>query len=339
MKKITLTLAVFLILGTVIFGGTALAADDYDITIRLSHVFHPDEDLSIVIENVTERIKEKTDGDVNIIVFPNNQIASYKDGVEQVTRGANFISAEDPTYIGDYVPDFTALVGPMLYDSYDEYLAMTKTELVQDLKKEAEEEHNIKILSLDYIFGFRNLITDQVIRTPEDLEGVKLRVPGSQLFIDTLNAMGANSTPLPWGETISALQQGVVDGIEGTEFTNLADGIYEIKKNVATTRHFLGTLGIYISADLWDEMPAEYRTIVQEEFDKGSLELVNRLKNSHAEVVSELEANGVKFNSVDREAFVEATEHIYDEFPGFSPDIYQRLQSELEIIREDLENK
>ncbi len=85
----------------------------------------------------------------------------------------------------------------MLYTSYDEYSELVQTELVADMKMRAEEK-GIKILALDYIFGFRNVITDKVIRTPEDLAGVKLRTPGSKLFIDTLNAMGATAVSLPW---------------------------------------------------------------------------------------------------------------------------------------------
>ncbi|ABR46785.1 TRAP dicarboxylate transporter- DctP subunit [Alkaliphilus metalliredigens QYMF] len=306
--------------------------DDYKLVLRLSHVFSPEEQLTKSMDLVADSIYEKTNGAIEIQTFPQGQIAAYKDGVEQVVRGADFISVEDPSYIGDYVPDFTAMVGPMLYDTYAEYVAMTDTELVADMKRRAEEK-GIKILSLDYVFGFRNVITDKVIETPADLNGVRLRVPGSQLFIETLNAMGANSTPLPWGETISAMQQGVVDGIEGSEFTNLGNSIYEVRKNVALTRHFLGACGVYISTDVWDGIPAKYQKIIQDEYNAGAIHMVELLTEQHAGVVEELESYGVQFNEVDREAFVEATAHIYDTFPGLTPGIYDLLQEELAIIR------
>lgn len=71
--------------------------------------------------------------------------------------------------------------------------------------------------------------------------------------------MGATATPLPWGETLSAVSQGVVDGLEGSEFTNLGTKVYEVRKNVALTRHFLGTCGVYISTQVWDKIPAKYQ--------------------------------------------------------------------------------
>ena len=309
------------------------------ITLRLSHVFNVNEELAQSIELVAQRINEKTNGDVRVLTYPGGQIASYKDGVEMVVRGAHFISVEDPSYIGDYVPEFTALVGPMLYNNYDEYTELIKTPLVKSWLKKVEDK-GIKVLSLQYIFGFRNLITDKVITTPNDLSGVKLRTPGSKLFVKTLNAMGATATPLPWGETFSALQQGVVDGLEGSEFTNLGTKVYETgKKNVALTNHFLGTCGVYISTDVWKKIPQEYQKIIEDEFAYEAEQMINTLKNKHAQVVKKLEAQGVSFNQIDRAAFERKTLSLYDgELPGVTLEMYQQIQAELEIIRARVSN-
>jgi hypothetical protein len=79
------------------------------------------------------RILEKTNGAIEIQVFPQAQLPAYKEGVEQVVRGADFISVEDPSFIGDYVPDFKALYAPMLYRSFDEYVALTRKQVVKDM--------------------------------------------------------------------------------------------------------------------------------------------------------------------------------------------------------------
>jgi TRAP-type C4-dicarboxylate transport system substrate-binding protein len=274
-----------------------------------------------------------------VLTYPGAQIAAYKDGVEMVARGAYFISVEDPSYIGDYVPEFTALVGPMLYNNFDEYMEIIKTPMVQAWKDKLEEK-GIKVLSLQYIFGFRNLITDRVIKTPEDLSGVKLRTPGSNLFIQTINAMGANATPLPWGETFSALQQGVVDGLEGSEFTNLGTKVYETgKKNVAFTQHFLGTCGVYISTEVWAKIPPKYQQIIAHEFTYEAEQMIKQLKNKHAQVIKDLQSKGVEFNHIDRAAFEARTVGLYDgQLKGVTLEMYQQIQSELEIIRAKASN-
>lgn len=309
--------------------------DEFKIVLRLSHVFSPKEDLAISMENVAKNVVEKTNGAVKILTYPQGQIATYKDGVELVVRGAYFISVEDPSYIGDYVPEFTALVGPMLYRDYDEFISLVKTPLVQGWIKKAETK-GIKVLSMQYIFGFRNLITDKVVKTPDDLKGVKLRTPGSKLFIETLNAMGATATPLPWGETFSAIQQGVVDGLEGSEFTNVGTKVYETgKKNVALTNHFLGVAGVYISTEVWSKIPLKYRTIVENEFITESNVMVNLLKSKHATVVKELEEHGVKFNTVDRPSFEARTSSLFSTLPGVNIEMYDQIQNELKKIRSE----
>ena len=116
------------------------AGPDKKVVLKLSHVFSPDEQLYKSMELVAERINKKTNGRVEIQCFGQNQLACYKDGLEQVANGANFISVEDPSYLGDYVPDFKPLVGPMLYQSYDEYEKMIETPLVKDMEKKAEEK-------------------------------------------------------------------------------------------------------------------------------------------------------------------------------------------------------
>ena len=312
---------------------TFASAKDYKLVLKLSHVFSPAEQLTKSMDAVAESIYEKTNGAIEIQTFPQAQLPAYKEGVEQVVRGARFISVEDPSFIGDYVPDFKALYAPMLYRSFDEYVELTQRQLVADMKAKAEEQ-GIKILALDYIYGFRNLITTKVIKTPADLKGMKIRTPGSKSYIDTLSAMGATATPLPWGETLSAVQQGVVDGLEGSEFTNLGTKVYEGRtKNVATTRHILGTCGVYISTKVWNKIPANYRTIIQDEFTKGANDMVSLLKAQHGGVVKELESYGVKFNEVNGMAFRKALAPLYEEKPGMTPGVFQAIFKELDSMR------
>ena len=123
-------------------------------------------------------------------------------------------------------------------------------------------------------------MTNKVITKPEDLKGMKIRTPGSQLYVDTLNHMGATATPLAFSETISAVQQGVVDGLEGTIDAYATNGSAEVAKNMAMTKHLLGVCGAYISVDVWNKIPEEYRTIMQEEFTKGAETMVKNISEA-----------------------------------------------------------
>lgn len=310
-------------------GGSA-SADDYHIEIKMSHVFAPEEQLTKSLQIVCDNIKEKTNGHVVINQYPQGQLATYKDGVEQVVRGADFISVEDPSYLGDYVPDFNAMVGPFMYNTFDEYEYVVNSDLVKGWEAQLEEK-GIKVLALDYIFGFRSLMTNKEIKTPDDLKGMKIRVPGSQLFIDTFNALGCTATPMAFGETISAVQQGVVDGLEGTMDAYGSNGSAEVAKNFGLTNHFLGTCGVYISTKVWDAMPAEYQTIVQEEFSKGAQQMISEVSNNYDSTQARLEKEqGIKVNEVDSAAFAAKTKSVYDNMEGTTPGVYDELKKLVE---------
>lgn len=309
----------------------ALAEEDFHLELKLSHVFAPNEQLTITMEEICNNIRERTDGAIDIQHFPQGQLATYKDGLEQVVRGANFISVEDPSYLGDYVPDFNVLAGPMLVTSYDQYEYLLESDEVKGMMAAAEEK-GIKILNLDYIFGFRSMMTNKLIEKPEDLKGMKIRTPGSELYVNTINYMGATATPMAFSETISAVQQGVVDGLEGTIDAYATNGSAEVAKQMALTKHLLGVCGAYINIDVWNSIPEEYQTIMQEEFNEGAARMVKKISEGEAATREKLENEmGITFNEVNSAAFQAAIAPIYEDMKDVTPGLYDRFQ---EIIAE-----
>lgn len=303
-----------------------------NVVIKLSTKFVEDEQTAKSLKRVAEKILERSNGNIEIQVYPGGQLPIGKDSMEQVVSGANWISVDGLNFIGDYVPDFNAINGPMLYKNFDEYLAMTQSDLVNRLKAEAEKKQ-IKVLSLDYLFGFRSMLTDKEVTVPEDLNGVKVRVPTSQLYMYTLEAMGANPTPLPFTEVYSGIQQGVVDGLEGSLMTIYGTKIYEVRKQVSLTNHLLGVSAVSISKQVWDGLSENQRTIIQEEFNAGAKYNNDVTVELEKEYRVKLEELGVKFNEVDLAAFNKKTAKVFSKFPKWTPGIYDEIMGELEVIR------
>ena len=325
MKK---TLAIILAL-CVVFSFCAMPAyadNDFKLTMRLSHVFGPTEQLAISIQEAADNIREKTNGAIDIQVFHSSQLPTYKDGLEQVASGANFISVEDPSYIADYVPDFNVLVGPMMTSSSDEYEYLINTDTVKEMVKKLEAD-NIKVLALDFFSGYRFMKTNKEIYTPDDLKGMKIRVPKSQLFVDTLNAMGANAVPIGWDETLSAVTQGVVDGLEGTMDDFLNDGSGEVASVGSLTNHFIGTCGVYFPLNVWETIPEEYQAIIQEEFTASAQRMIEKINSSYEETKAKLEATGHTFNEVDTDAFAKAVAPVYENMKGVTPGLYDEFRA------------
>lgn len=310
---------------------------NYKLELKLSHVFAPGEALTKTMQSIADTIRVESDGRVDIQCYPQSQLPVYQDGVAQVAMGANFISVEDPSYLGDYVKDFNVLAGPMLVTKYDQFAYLLQTDEVKEMFKQAEEK-GIKVLNMDYIFGFRSMMTNKVITKPEDLKGMKIRTPKSELYVNTINAMGATATPMGFADTISAVQQGVVDGLEGTIDAYGSNGSAEVAKNMALTRHLLGVCGAYINPNVFNGMPEPLQELVQAEFDKGAEQMVEEISSNEEKQKQDLTAQyGIQFNEVDTAAFQEAIAPIYKEMEttkGTTPGLYEKFQEYIKNMPE-----
>ena len=265
-------------------------------------------------------------------MYPGLTYAKAADCMEQITQGANVISCDGINFIAEYVPDYDAVTGPMLYANMAEYLAMTKTKLVQDLNVKAAKQ-GIHILSLDYVFGFRSMMTNKVIAKPADMKGLKIRVPESKVYAYTLEALGATPIAMPYTETYSAIQQKVIDGVEGSISTYWGTKQYENVKNYSLTNHILAVSGIAMSESYWKKLTKEQQQILTEEFAKGAKDLYDVTMAKEGEMLKKLEGVGVKVNTVDTPAFSKACAPVYDKFPKWTPGIFDKIQAELTKIR------
>lgn len=303
--------------------------------IKVSTKFVDDEQTAISLKKAVEKINERSNGTLELQLFTGGTLPIGKDGMEQVASGSDWILVDGVNFLGDYVPDYNAVTGPMLYQTFDEYLKMVRTPLVEDLNKQAEE-NGIKVLSLDWLFGFRSMMLNKPVKTPEDMKGVKVRVPTSQLYTFTIEAMGGNPVAMPYPDTYAAIQQGVIDGVEGSIMTYYGTKQYENVKEYSLTNHLLGVSAVCISKDCWDSLTDEQRTIIQEEIDNGADENLAETIKLEDEYAAKLKELGVNFHEVDMDAFNKAVAPVYDKFPKWTPGIYDKIMAELKEIRKEL---
>ena len=303
--------------------------------IKVSMKFVDDEQTAKSFKKVVDKINERSNGTLELQLFTSGTLPIGKDSMEQVANGSDWISVDGVNFLGDYVPDYNAVTGPLLYQSFDEYLRMVRTPLVLELNKKAEEK-GIKVLSLDWVFGFRSMMTNKVITTPEDMEGLNIRVPTSQLYTYTIKALGGNPVAMPYPDTYAAIQQGVIDGVEGSIMTYYGTKQYENVKEYSLTRHLLGVSAVCISKKAWDSLTDEQRQIIQEEVDNGAEENLQATIVLEKEYTQKLKELGVNFHEVDAEAFNKAAAPVFDEFPQWTPGIHGKIMENLKQIREDI---
>lgn len=305
--------------------------------IKVSTKFVDDEQTVKSLVKVVKAINERSGGSLELQLFTSGTLPIGKDGMEQVATGSDWILVDGVNFLGDYVPDYNAVTGPMLYQSFDEYLKMMRTPLVQELNAVAEEK-GIKVLSLDWLFGFRSMITKKPIKVPADMKGLKIRVPTSQLYTFTIEALGGNPIAMPYPDTYAALQQGVIDGIEGSIMTLYGTKQYENVKEVSLTRHLLGVSAVCISDKCWKSLTDEQRTIIQEEVNRGAEDNLRETIRLEAEYELRLKELGVTFHEVDADAFNKVVAPVYSKFPKWSEGIYDKIMKNLGQVREDIKN-
>lgn len=340
MKKFCITMLIlFVLLASQVFatGGSEASSAKKTVTktIKVTTKFVDNEQTAKSLVKVCDAINERSGGSLNLQLYTGGTFPIGKDGMELVTSGADVILVDGVNFLGDYIPDYNAVTGPFLYTSFDEYLAMTKSDLVKNLNSQALEK-GIQVLSLDWVFGFRSMMLNKPVKTPADMKGIKIRVPTSQLYTYTMEAMGASPVAMPYPDTYSAIQQGVINGVEGSIMTYWGTKQYENVKEYSLTRHLLGVSSVCISKTCWDSLTDEQRTIISEEFEKGTQENLQETVKLEAEYMKNLIDAGVHVHEVDAEAFSQAASVVYTRFPKWTPGIFDEIQKELATIRKNL---
>lgn len=288
-----------------------LALADYQL--NLSSALNNQDPVVQAMQHATQRIAERSDGELQVNVFPNSQLGSDEDVVEQIRSGANIGVLIDAGRLSEYQSELGILSAPYLVDDYRDYKAITDSGLYRKWVEELAANSGLRLLNYNWFQGSREMLTQKPVHTPEDLEGVRVRTINSPIWLKTITAMGATPTPLPWSEVYSALQLGSIDGAEAQ--LTAADGqrLQEVITNVALTHHIQLMTGIVTSDQWYQSLPENLRTILDEELEKAGDEASANTVAALDEVKQKMEAEGVSFNEVDIPLFRERVNAVYEE--------------------------
>ena len=304
------------------------APEDKKVVLKLNHVQSNTDPVQEAFLELADMVKERSGGSIEIQVYANSELGSNKDNLEQVAGGASIIAVGDTGFLADYVPDIGIMNGPFLYGSYEDLLKLTDSQWYGQME-DACSEQGIKLLAMNWYFGERHIISKKPIHTPDDMKGLKVRVPSNTMWTATMESLGAAPTTIQWSEVYSALDQGVVDAAEAPLATIYTSKLQEAAKNIAMTGHFTGIIGLEMSQDVWDSMSAGQQAVMEECIKEVGESYSNSVIASEKDWRAKLEAEGVVFTDVDREPFKEACASVYSKFPEWSEGLYETIEASM----------
>lgn len=282
--------------------------------LQLGHALSEDTPAAKLIEEMAEKVEEKTDGRVSFDIFPNSQLGSETEMLEQVKLGTmdsagimiGSMQALDPKLA---IEDL-----PYMWKDIEHARAAYEGEFGEHLAGIIEEQGMKQIGYLEW--GFRHITNSkQPIVKPEDLKGMKIRVAETKLRVDAFEEIDALPTVLAFSELYGALQQGTVDAQENPLANTVAPKFYEVQDYLSLTGHFYNTVMLVVSEDVWDKISEEDQQVVLAEAEAIQQEVIVQNDAQESEYLDTLKENGMEINDdVDKEAFRKAMLPVYDKW-------------------------
>ncbi len=302
--------------GTVFRPRRAAAAD---FSFRLGHPLQPSDATQTAMLAFSEAVKSRTNGRVEIEVYPADQLGNQKQVGEMLVQGASVMQFTDYLFLAEWVPDCGILQAPFLIDQLDDWYKLEKSDWMADLNKRLQAK-GIYVLSSNNYFGSRSVIGNKEIRSPADIKGETIREAAAPMYVKMAESWGARPVVIAFGEVYTALSQGVVDFVECPPQTMVSSKFPEQRKIVSLTRHMVNWNPVIVNDAAFHAMPEDLQKIVMEEAVNAG-NLVTKLKrDSDTEIVGKLREMGITVvEDIDRPAFVEASKAVYSAFPDWTP--------------------
>jgi TRAP-type transport system periplasmic protein len=281
--------------------------------LRFNHVLGPKEPYHDGFLKWAKRVGERTNGQLKIEVFHSAQLGKEEDIIEQIRQGANIGQNTDSARMGNYVPGIAVMNGPYFAETLEEVAQLRKAPTVVKWQEELASKFGLKVLSFNWVQGYRHFFTNKPVKTPEDLKGLRIRTPPAPIWQESIRALGAVPVAMAFGEMYPGLQQKAIDGVE-LVYNNIPGGrFYEVLKYANETKHIMLINFEVVSAQWFDKLPKEHQAILIEECDKAGEETSREIFRLEAEVEQQLKGRGMTIvKDIDLGAFRKAGEKAYE---------------------------
>ena len=238
-------------------------------------------------------------------VFPASQLGNENQINEGLGLGTVDIIYTGTSFAGSIHKPLAISGAPFMLRDFNHWKAYRDSKLFRDIAKGYEDKTKHKIIALTY-YGERMVTANKEIKKPEDMKGMKLRVPPAPLYLMLAKSVGANATPIAFAEVYLALQQGTVDGQENPLPTIMAKKFYEVQSHIMLTGHIIESLLTITGSHVWSKLSDADKKVFDEVLVQAAAKSSDQIRESEQKIADELRKLGKTVVQVDREAFRKA---------------------------------
>ena len=246
--------------GSVVLGGlSAASAAEIKFGIGIPEGDFPEYNALVRFK---EYVEFKTNGEITVRLFPNNQLGGEREMIEQVQQGSLELSFPADGAMAGFYPPMQVWSIPYLFESAPIAWKVINSEFAEDMRDDILEQTGIRALAFSQN-GFRSFTNNvRPIINPEDIAGLKIRTMESPVFMELVNSLGATATPISGAEVLLSLRQGVVDGQENPPAVVYGGGLGEVQKYYTLNEHVFGLHVIIANNDWFESLPPGHQQVI-----------------------------------------------------------------------------
>ena len=319
------------------FIGAALAACAFAMAapaeaqqrLRFAHVYETNEPYHTEALWAAEEIGKRTSNRYRMEVFPASALGNEPAINEGLTLGTIDMIYTGAAFAGSRFRPIAISNAPFIFRDYDHWLAYRESDLFKELAAGYDRATGHRILALTY-YGARHVTANRAINRPEDMRGMKLRVPQAPLYLMFARSVGANATPIAFAEVYLALQNGTVDGQENPLPTIQAKKFYEVQSHIALTAHISESLVTIASGALWRRLSAADKAVFEEVWREAANRATYAIRTSEETLPGWFEQQGKTVVRPDLATFRAAAQPLHNDAQagaGWTREQYDRLQA------------
>jgi len=299
--------------------GIALAAAGYvplasaqEATIKLGHVGEPGSLFQKSADEFARRANAKLAGKAKVVTYGSSQLGGDKEMIQKLKLGT-IDMALPSTVMSSEVDLFGMFEMPYIVKDRA-HMGRIEKEIFWPKLEPAAEKKNLKVLAV-WENGYRHITNNKrPIKLPDDLKGIKLRVPEGKWRVKMFEAYGANPSPMKFSELFTALQTGVMDGEENPLTQIYSAKLQEVQKYLSMSGHVYTPAYLTVGTTHWQSLPADVRKTLEDTAKETQAFVYATAVKDEGDLLEKLKKDGMQVNEVDKAAFIGASKSIYDEF-------------------------